>query len=92
MSPLFGFAFTEVALDYLSTIPAKFRAQVIKKAKALHLNPMPKGAKPLKGKYAKRDEKIYRIRSGDYRILYVIRNNPQEVIILDIGDRKDVYR
>lgn len=28
--------------------------------------------------------------SGDYRILYVVRD--QEVMVIDIGDRKDVYR
>jgi len=31
-------------------------------------------------------------RSGDYRILYVVRKNPGEVIVLDIDNRKDVYK
>ena len=35
---------------------------------------------------------MYRERSGDYRILYVVRSNPAEVMILDIDNRKDVYR
>jgi hypothetical protein len=35
---------------------------------------------------------VYRERSGDYRILYVVRSNPDEVLILDIDHRKDVYR
>lgn len=92
MVKLLGFAFAKDALDYLATIPPKFRAQVIKKARALQLDPYPKSAKPLRGKCTREGEPIYRERSGDYRILYVIQGNPQEVIILDIGHRKDVYR
>jgi mRNA interferase RelE/StbE len=92
MSPLSGFAFSEAALDFLATIPFKLRVQVIKKAKALQLDPHPKGSEQLKGKSTKGGEQIYRQRSGDYRILYVVRNNPSEVVILDIDHRKDVYR
>ena len=35
---------------------------------------------------------VYRERSGDYRILYIVRSNPDEVLILDIGHRKEIYR
>lgn len=34
---------------------------------------------------------VYRIRSGDFRILYC-QNGDSEVIVLDIGNRNDVYR
>lgn len=89
--PLIGFAFTEAALDFLATVPPKFRRQIIKKAKLLHTNPYPPGCKKLQGTDAD-DEPIYRERSGDYRILYVVRSNPSEVLILDIDNRKDVYK
>jgi mRNA interferase RelE/StbE len=92
MSPLMGLAFTKAAIDNLATIPHKIRVQLIKKAKALILNPRPQGSKPLKGTSADDEGPIYRQRSGDYRILYIIRNNPNEVIVLDIDNRKDVYR
>ena len=92
MPELFAFAFSEEALDYLSTIPSKLRAQVIRKAKALQLDPHPKTARQLKGRCTKAGEPIYRERSGDYRILYLVRDNPGEVVILDVGHRKDVYR
>ena len=92
MSPLFGFAFTQAALDFLATIPLKLRAQIIKKARALHLTPHPPGSLCLKGVTTDEGDRVYRERSGDYRILYVVRENPSEVIILDIDHRKDVYR
>lgn len=93
MPKLTGLVFTKAAVSNLERIPFKIRAQLIKKAKALILDPHPQGSKPLKGIKTVDDEVIYRQRSGDYRILYVVRTKPNnEVIVLDIGDRKDVYR
>lgn len=86
--------FTKAALSNLAHIPFKIRAQLIKKAKALILNPHPAGSKPLKGVTTDDGEIVYRHRSGDYRILYVVRKKPTqtEVIVLDMDNRKDVYR
>lgn len=87
---LFGLAFSKDASDFLDSMPAgKIRAQVAKKAKALITNPHPAGCKKLVN-VKDGDDPVWRIRSGDYRILYVVREN--EVIILDIGDRKDIYK
>ena len=55
-------------------------------------NPFPQGAKKLKDVATDDGEPVYRERSGDYRILYVVRSNPSEVLIIDIDHRKDVYR
>jgi mRNA interferase RelE/StbE len=35
---------------------------------------------------------LYRIRCGDYRIVYTIRDNQLLVLIIEIGHRRDVYR
>jgi mRNA interferase RelE/StbE len=90
--PLVGLAFSESALDFLKTIPHKVRSQVIKKAKALLNNPFPQGCKKLHGVTTAMGEPVHRERSGDYRILYVVRKKPNEVVILDIDHRKDVYK
>jgi mRNA interferase RelE/StbE len=87
---LFGLAFSSAATEFLDRMPSgKIRAQLAKKAKTLILDPHPSGCKKLKGP---RDtsESVWRIRSGDYRILYVVRDI--EVIVLDIGNRKDIYK
>ena len=57
------------------------------------MNPKPPGCKQLHNVQDK-DDPVYRIRSGDYRVLYVVRESTKEpaVVILDIGHRKDVYR
>ena len=52
----------------------------------LSLNPRPVGYKKLKG------EEAYRIRVGDYRILYEIDDDKIVVIIVSVGHRKDVYK
>ena len=88
--PYVGFAFTDSALDFLSGLPPKIRRQVIKKAKALHTNPHSPTSKKLHDVQTPEGDPVYRERSGDYRILYVVR--PEEILILDIDHRKDVYR
>ena len=90
--PYLGFAFTDRALDFIETLPPKVRKQVVKKAKELLANPFPQGSKKLKGIETDDGEPVYRERSGDYRILYVVRSNPSVVLIIDIDNRKDVYR
>jgi mRNA interferase RelE/StbE len=81
--------FSQAATDYLDNMPSgKIRKQLTKKAKSLINDPHPPGSKKLHGSDG--SEAVYRIRSGDYRILYVVREI--EVIVLDIDDRKDVYK
>ncbi len=89
---MLGFAYTEGALNYLEALPPKLHRQVNRKARALQNDPYPPGCKKLNGVTAATGESVYRVRSGDYRILYVVRQNPNEVVVVDIDDRKDVYR
>lgn len=92
MRTVYEVAYSEAALDALSGIPLKQREQIRRKAETLAVNPFPPKSKQLKVVTDKEGNPVQRERSGDYRILYVVKDNPKEVIILDIGDRKDVYR
>jgi len=49
--------------------------------------PMPDGAIPLTNR-----KNIIRYRKGDYRIVYTIKKKELVVLVLKVGDRKDVYR
>lgn len=51
----------------------------------LEVNPRPSGLKKLKGRNG------YRIRSGNYRIIYEIFDKQLIVEVIAIGNRKDVY-
>ncbi len=90
--PYVGFAFTDRALDFLEGLPPKIRRQITKRTKALHKNPFPASCKRLKDIETPEGDPVYRERSGDYRILYIVRSKPDEVLILDIDNRKRIYR
>ena len=57
------------------------------KIDALAKNPRPRGVKKLKG-----EDELYRIRAGDYRIIYQIQDNALIVLVVSLGDRKEIYR
>jgi mRNA interferase RelE/StbE len=87
---LWGLAFGPAAKAFLDAMqPGKLRRTIVKKAKALQIEPHPPGCKKLQNVQVA-GEDVWRIRSGDYRILYVVRE--QELVIIDIDHRKDVYR
>lgn len=50
-------------------------------------NPFPQNIKKLAG-----DDDFYRIRVGDYRIVYQVQKKILLVLVVKIGHRKDVYR
>jgi mRNA interferase RelE/StbE len=54
---------------------------------ALGKEPRPQGVEKLSGR---KDQ--YRIRVGDYRIVYTIQDKLLIVLILQIGNRRDIYR
>jgi mRNA interferase RelE/StbE len=63
------------------------RERIVRRIQSLADEPRPTGAEKLAGRGDK-----YRIRQGDYRILYEIEDNVLIVAVVKIGDRKDVYR
>ena len=89
MAALYRFSYREAALKYLDSTPPKIRGQIRRKIESLAVNPHPPKSKKLHG-YMEGEEEIFRARSGDYRILYIVRG--VEIVILDIGHRKDVYK
>jgi mRNA interferase RelE/StbE len=63
------------------------RKRLVKRLKSLQNNPRPQGVKKLAG-----EDDLYRIREGDYRIIYTIQDKDLVVLVVKIGDRKEVYR
>ena len=60
--------------------------RVIAKIQVLAGNPRPNGCEKLSG------AEKYRIRQGDYRILYEIDDTTKLVTIVKVGNRREVYR
>ncbi len=63
------------------------RTRIIARISALALNPRPRGSEKLAG-YDDR----YRIRQGNYRVVYEIDDDSSQVTIYKIGHRREVYR
>jgi mRNA interferase RelE/StbE len=70
----------------LLTIPKADVAKIVKRIESLADNPFPEGAIRLKG----REE--WRIRQGDYRILYVVEHVLITVFVVKVGHRREIYR
>lgn len=71
----------------LRKIPPQDVARIVDRVNALAEEPIPDGAKKLSG-----SENAFRIRVGDYRILYEIYGNLLIIEVIKIGHRRDVYR
>lgn len=79
--------FKNSALKELRKLPKAIADQVAGDIDGLSGNPRPPGHKKLKGNY-----NLYRLRSGDYRIVYQIHDKVLVVLVIRINNRKDVYR
>jgi mRNA interferase RelE/StbE len=68
-------------------IPQKTSRIIVKNIENLSDNPRPRGYKKIKGAINK-----YRIRTGNYRIIYSITDDILTIEIIKIGHRKDIYK
>ena len=74
------------AVKEISKLPSKELKKILRVIKSLSNNPRPVGVVKLSG-----DEK-YRLRAGNYRILFQILDEDLSVIIVKVGHRKNVYK
>ena len=68
-------------------IPKELQIRLKHRIDTLAENPFPRGVKKLSA-----EENIYRLRIGDYRIIYQVQGNALLILILKLGHGKDVYR
>ena len=71
----------------LKALPKPIQTQIVRRIDKLAIESRPHGVEKLTG-----EDHLYRVRSGDYRILYEIRDQKLLVLVVKIGDRKEVYR
>lgn len=77
------------AVRELAALPKRFQRQIDRRIVALADDPRPPQARKLAGP---KRQTLWRIRSGDYRIVYAIRRKRLVVLIVRIAHRGDVYR
>jgi mRNA interferase RelE/StbE len=70
----------------LKALPTRERQGIAEQIDALKTDPRPTGCKKLKGR-----EDFYRVRVGDYRMVYQIEDDVLMILIVRVGDRKEIY-
>ena len=73
------------AQKQLNKLPNAIATRIEDKMMELQQDPRPPGCKKLKGRDA------YRIRIGDYRVMYEINDGKLIVTVITIGHRREVY-
>lgn len=77
---------TKTVQKQLQKLPGDLADKLEARMLTLEINPRPPGCKKLSNVNA------YRIRTGNYRIIYEIRDDILIVVVIKTGHRKDVYR
>ena len=72
--------------DKLDSLPESDREMVIGALLNLEEDPRPRGVEKIRGK------ELWRVRKGDYRVVYDVDDDAKIVTVVRIGHRKDVYR
>ena len=83
----YAIEFSKRAVRELGDIPHPLRNRINDRIRALADDPRPSGCQRLAG-----FDDLYRVRVGDHRIIYQIRDNVLIVVIVRLGHRRDIYR
>ena len=78
--------FTPVAARQLRKLSHEIQTRIAKAVDKLSVNPFPSGFKKLSGQ-----KDLYRIRVGDYRVVYQFNAGKLVILIVRLGHRKDIY-
>lgn len=89
----YNIVITESATKEIKRIPAKMQDRILEKIDDLAQEPKPNGYKKLKSFDVPGSDydDYYRVRIGDYRVVYTIENEQITIFVLKIAHRKDVY-
>jgi mRNA interferase RelE/StbE len=85
--PIYRVEFKASALKELDALQRREQARIIPRINALANNPRPHGSIKLQGQTDQ-----YRIRIGNYRVVYEISDDVLLVLVVQVGHRRDVYR
>ncbi len=85
---LYQIEFLPCARKELSSLHRDAQKRIGRKIDSLSINPRPHGVEKLEGKRGS----FYRLRVGDYRILYEIQDEILLVLVIKVGHRREVYR
>lgn len=79
--------FTSAAARAIRKLPKNVRTRLLDAIETLSSNPRPSGACKLSG-----TDRAWRIRCGDYRVLYEVEDDVLVITVVRAGHRREVYR
>lgn len=85
----FAVEFLPSAIKELAALPRKEQEAISRVIDGLAENPFSPGAKKLQGK---KNPPCWRVRVGDYRVIYQIQKKEVVVLVVKVAHRREVYR
>jgi mRNA interferase RelE/StbE len=83
----YSIEFTVGAERELAALQKRDQLRIAKRIDSLATTPRPSGCKRLEG-----SQPFYRIRVRDFRVIYSIEDRKLLILVLRIGNRRDIYR
>lgn len=84
--PTYRIIFSPDSWKNLMKLPERLQDAILDEIYTLELNPRPSGCKKLKDK-----GRLYRVRTGNYRVIYDIQDTQLVVVVVKVIDRKEGY-
>ena len=85
--PVYEILLSKATRKQLKILPVFIHNNIIEEITNLSYTPRPVGIVKLKG-----FKNSYRIRVGDYRVIYEIEDKVLRILVIAIGHRKDIYK
>lgn len=85
--PQYDLQFAPKAIRSLRKLDHAAARRIRETTEALRGDPRPSGAVMLSGAHG-----VLRVRTGDYRILYMVDDDRLVVLVVDAGHRRDIYQ
>jgi mRNA interferase RelE/StbE len=82
----YDIAFKKSVAKDLKKLPKKDVAKILEVIRSLSSNPRPPQVKKLSG------QERYRMRKGNYRILYTIEDSKLVITVVKVGHQREIYR
>lgn len=83
---IYAIEFVHSAEKEISKLPSHIRLRILKAISSLSLDPRKGNVRPMVG------TRSWRLRVGDYRVIYDISEAKVVIVIIRIGHRKQIYR
>jgi mRNA interferase RelE/StbE len=84
---MYEITFSRTARKDLAALPAQMQDRILEAIDQLRSDPRPHGCRKLQG-----TDNRFRIRVGDYRVIYEVHDEQVSVLIIRVRHRKDAYR